>query len=67
MKQVKNISDQELAVHGVGMVKPEQVVSVPDDFHNGNFEDVTGEAAKDETKTEDEVETEKPSKKSKNK
>lgn len=61
-KIVKNISEQDLTVVGVGIVKAGESVSVPLDFHNANFQEIYV-AKKTETKTEskidDEVETEK--------
>ena len=38
-KKVKNTSDAELAIPGVGVVPPQGVAEVPDDFHNANFVD----------------------------
>jgi hypothetical protein len=36
-KKVKNISDSELAIVGVGMVKAGEIIEVPADFNNPNF------------------------------
>ena len=46
-KQVKNISGQRLAIPNVGVVEADAMVTVPDDFHNPNFE-----VAKSETPAE---------------
>lgn len=40
MIKFKNISDQELTVPGIGIIKPGEVVDAPADFHNVNFERV---------------------------
>ena len=39
-KIVKNISDQELTVPGIGVVEAGASVEVPTDFHNVNFTEV---------------------------
>lgn len=41
MKEVKNISDQDLSLEGIGMVKKGETVKVPDGFSNANFEEVS--------------------------
>lgn len=43
MKKVKNISEQELTILGVGKVLPGQEVEVNDEFNNANFENVPRE------------------------
>ena len=43
MKTVKNLTDQELSLPNIGVVKAGETIEVPDDFHNGNFEDVKTE------------------------
>lgn len=48
-KYVKNISQNELTIPNVGVVQAGQVVLVPSDFNNPNFEVVTSES-KDEPK-----------------
>lgn len=50
-KQAKNISGQTLSVIGVGVVKADEVVEVPDDFNNPNFE-IVSNGSKPDTKTE---------------
>jgi len=40
MKQVKNIHDEPLAIVGVGVVEPNEIVEVDDGFHNANFEEI---------------------------
>ena len=35
--KVKNISGQSLSLAGIGIVKADQTVDVPDGFHNANF------------------------------
>lgn len=37
-KKVKNISGKSLAIPNIGVVKADHTVTVPDDFHNPNFE-----------------------------
>lgn len=37
MKKVKNISGKTLSIIGVGTVKNDETISVPDDFNNANF------------------------------
>lgn len=39
-KHVRNTSDQDLAVVGVGVVKAGEAVEVSMDFHNANFEEL---------------------------
>ncbi len=36
----KNISEQDLSVPGVGIVKAGEVADLPNDFHNANFKRV---------------------------
>jgi hypothetical protein len=48
MKTVKNISEQELAIPEVGVVKSNETISVPDDFHNANFEVVKSKSKSEE-------------------
>lgn len=38
--KVKNITKQTLNVVGFGVVKPDGIIDVPDDFNNANFEKV---------------------------
>lgn len=50
-KIVKNISDNELALVGIGVVKAGETVTVPDNFNNPNFEVVkNGESKKNASK-----------------
>lgn len=43
MKYV-NISDQELIINGLGVVKPGDEIEAPKGFNNANFKPVTKEA-----------------------
>jgi hypothetical protein len=36
--KAKNITKQTLTVPGVGIVKPEEIVEVPEGFNNANFQ-----------------------------
>lgn len=36
----KNISDQDLSIPGVGIVKAGEVADLPEGFHNANFQSV---------------------------
>lgn len=38
MKLVKNISEQDLSIPDVGVIKAGETGTVPDDFNNPNFE-----------------------------
>ena len=52
-KIVKNTSDQDLAIVGVGLVKAGETVEVSDEFHNANFVEVNSKEEKEkETKPE---------------
>lgn len=46
-KVVRNISESELTIPDVGVVKPGQTITVPVDFNNANFEVVKSESKKD--------------------
>lgn len=51
-KEVKNITEKDLTVIGIGIVKAGETVKVPVGFHNANFEivkkgDTEKEVAKD--------------------
>lgn len=37
MTKFKNISDNDLSIENVGIVKSGEVVELPDDFNNANF------------------------------
>ena len=39
-KVVKNLTDQDLTLPNIGIAKAGETIKVPDDFHNGNFEEV---------------------------
>lgn len=41
MKQVKNISKQDLSLESIGIVKQGETVEVKDSFNNANFEEVS--------------------------
>lgn len=41
-KKVKNISEQPQTVQGYGVVERGEVIEVPEEFSNPNFEDETG-------------------------
>ncbi len=43
--QVKNISEQELAIEGVGIVPAGAMIEVDEDFNNANFEVVGASTA----------------------
>ena len=58
-KVVKNITEQDLTIVDVGVVKAGETVTVQDDFNNPNFETVS---AKKETKDETKGDVEKPKK-----
>lgn len=60
-KLVKNVSDQTLIVMGIGSVKPLAEVVVPEDFNNGNFEEVDVDAGEVE-KVESTIEEDEPKK-----
>lgn len=49
--KVKNISNRNLVIPGVGLVKSGEEAVVPKEFHNANFEEVKS-APKTEPKTE---------------
>jgi len=51
--KVKNITNQDLTIPGIGLVKAGGVVEVPEGFHNANFEKVKVEEKKVETKQEE--------------
>lgn len=53
MTKVKNISGTALSLNGIGAVKPDQVIEVPEGFHNANFEEVTKKEAKPKQITKD--------------
>ena len=40
----KNISEQDLSVPGVGIVKAGEIADLPADFHNANFKRVVAPA-----------------------
>ena len=72
MKKVKNISAQEFTVGKVGLVKPDQIIEVNDNFNNANFAEVGNETVKEnkgknleEDKKTDEVEVEEDKKNNK--
>ncbi len=47
MKKVKNISGKTLTVVDIGVAKPDEIIEVPDNFNNANFEDA-GKPSKSE-------------------
>lgn len=55
-KKVKNISGVDLAIVDVGMCKAGEIVEVPADFHNANFEEVKSETKKPEEPKDEETE-----------
>lgn len=56
-KTVKNITESELSLPNIGVVAAGETVTVPDDFHNPNFEVVKSgkDAASSEKKKEDDA------------
>ena len=40
MAKYKNITENELTVPGIGIVKPGETVEAPEGFHNVNFEKI---------------------------
>lgn len=59
MAKFKNISGQDLWIPSYGIVKAEETVELPADFHNANFVPVTEkpkEAPKVENKAENKTE-----------
>lgn len=44
--KVKNISGIDLTVIGVGLVAPDEIIEVADDFNNANFQKVGTETKK---------------------
>ena len=52
MKKVKNISDQTLAIPGVGRVEPGKTIDVGDEFNNPNFVNVSHETKSKENTEE---------------
>lgn len=48
MPKYKNISEQDLELPGIGIVKAGEIIEQPDGFNNANFEKV-GEAETKET------------------
>lgn len=57
-KQVKNISGESQTVVGIGIVAAGDVVSVPADFHNANFEAVEKKPITPKSNKKDEKDTE---------
>lgn len=53
MEKFKNISDTDLTIPNVGVVKAGEVVELPADFHNANFEKVEKKSAKKEEEKKD--------------
>jgi hypothetical protein len=58
MKQVKNISGQELMIPGIGMVSPDSTLNVPADFNNANFV-VVEEKVEEKEKSKKEIKSKK--------
>jgi hypothetical protein len=50
--KVKNITDQDLTLPGIGHVKAGGIIEVPEGFHNANFEKVKEEDKVDDKKDE---------------
>jgi hypothetical protein len=55
-KKVKNISGIDLSIVDVGICKVGEVVEVPADFHNANFEEVKSTEKKPVEKKEEDTE-----------
>lgn len=47
--KAKNITKQTLTVPGVGIVKPEEIVEVPEGFNNVNFQIIKKEVKLNQT------------------
>ncbi|MFZ2152290.1 MAG: hypothetical protein WAV09_04240 [Minisyncoccia bacterium] len=56
MAKYKNTSEETLTVPGIGEVVPGAVIEMAEDFHNGNFERVTGGGSKKAKESIEEVE-----------
>lgn len=54
MKKFKNISGEKLSIPGIGLIKPEQVVRLPDNFNNANFKKVVKKKKEDKKKDDKE-------------
>ncbi len=50
MAKFKNISKEELSILNHGIVKPGEIVELPDDFHNANFERIRKQPDKQDNK-----------------
>ncbi len=50
----KNISGKDLEVLNVGIVKAGEIVDLPEDFHNSNFEKIKEPVKPDNNKKENE-------------